>query len=195
MSQNNKSAEEWSDEFDQIPKNVTQARSILEILKKWIWNNVVGNDVLPAQMPRELADAIAALDNELQAIEQTNGNLRWYFCLNPLDKYLKGQQLTREEFYLLAAQGYLTVPCGISSRDAFKVFTLHFYEDDERYGYINPSERPDSPAIPTNGGCIIVSHLKIGVVPEDVRKRYLREEQTAYFKEYQRELFSRFRDD
>ena len=188
MSRDIKSADGWSGEFDQIRESIEKSRSVMEGFAKWIWDNVVAKDVIPPRMPSEVSHGLAALDQELRAIAHSNDNLRWYFCRNPLDKWLTGQQLTREEFYLLAAQGILKIPSETGSEEAYEEFTNDLYEDNELRGYINPSERPE-----LNGGW--TPRLKIGIVPEDVRKSFLSAHQKAFFRKFKPILFSRFRND
>lgn len=191
-----RSADDWSGEFDHIRESIAKARSVVEGLAKWVWDNVVAKDVIPPQMPAEVSEALTALDQELRSVEQLGGNLRWYFCSNPCQKWLAGQQLTREEFYLLAAQGVMRIPSESGMEEAYEEFTNYLYEDDEKIGYINPSEYPDSPPVPTgNGGWTGEVHLKVGIVPEEVRTSCLRPAQLDFFKNFKTELYSRFRKD
>jgi hypothetical protein len=195
MSGNIRSADDWSREFNRICDSVATARSIVEGFAKWVWDNVVAKDVIPTQMPAEVSVALAALDQELRSIEKLGGNLRWYFCSNPSQKWLAGQQLTREEFYILAAQGIMIIPSESGLEDAYEEFTHYFYEDDKKRGYINPLEYPDSPPTPAgHGGWTYKVHLKVGIVPEEVRTSCLRPAQLDFFKSFEPELFSRFRE-
>lgn len=196
MSRDINSAYDWFGEFDQIHKKIDKIRYVMEGLAKCVRDNVAAKEVIPPRMPSGVSDALASLDQELRAIEQTSDNLRWYFCRNPLDKWLTGQQMNREEFYLLAAQGIIVIPSETCSEEAYEEFAHYLYEDNEQRGYINPSERPDPPPVPTgNGGRTQEVHLKIGIAPEEVRTSFLRADQLDFFKDFRPELFSRFRKD
>jgi hypothetical protein len=189
------SADDWHGEFERIHESVDRVRSVVEGIAKWIWDNVVAKDVFPPQMPPGVAEYLRVIDHELRSIEQVGANLKWYFCSNPLQKWLSGQKLTREEFYLLVAQGVWTIS-GSDEEDEYEEFAHFLYEDDERRGYINPSERPNAPPVQKDGGARVQKvHLKIGIMPEDVRTSFLSPAQLDFFKKFRPELFSRFRKD
>jgi hypothetical protein len=173
------SSDDWFREFNHIYESLTIIRYILKDLeKKW--------------MPSEMWEVIS----ELEQIAQTNNYLKYYFCSNPVNKHLNGQQLTREEFYLLAAQGIMIIPSQSGKEEVYKEFTHYLYEDNKQRGYINPSERPDPPPVKIGKGKRIYrTHLKLGIVPEKVRTSFLRADQLDYFKNFRPELFSRFRED
>lgn len=171
MNRDIESASDWHREFDRIDKSVTKALSLVEELCK---------------KPAEGSETLPALDHELRSIKQEVGNLRWYFCGNPSHKWLAGQELTREEFYLLAAQGIIRIPSESGLKEAYKEFVYYLYEDDQRICYINPSEQPVPPW---------EVRLQIGIVPEEVRESFLRPAQLDFFKKYRPKLFSRFRKD
>ena len=179
MSRDIKSADEWFGEFDRIREGIAKIRSVLKSLPE-----------------TEILDFLTILDQELSDIAQTSDDLRWYFCRKPLEKWHTGQQLTREEFYLLAAQGIIVIPSETGSLEAYEEFAYYLYEDNELRGYINPSERPNPSPVPTgNGGSTQEVHLRIGIVPEEVRVSFLRTEQLNFFRNFKPELFSRFRKD
>ena len=196
MSKDMKSADEWFGEFSKIGEKANNSRSIMDVFAKWVWDNVVAKDVIPHRMPSEVADALAELEQELSDISQTSDNLRWYFCRNPLDKWMTGQKLSREEFYLLSAQGIITIPSETGIQEAYEEFAYYLYEDDEGRGYINPSEYLDPPPVSTgNGSSTFKVHLTVGIVPEDVKTSFLRPDQLAFFRDFHPELFSRFKKD
>jgi hypothetical protein len=197
MSKDMKSADEWFGEFNKISDRLSKTRSIVDRFAKWIWANVVAEDVIPQRMPPELSNALAELDQELDAIAETSDKLRWYFCTNPSNKWLRGHSLTREEFYIFAAQGIMEIPSTTGLEDAYTEFTHYFYEDNKRMGYIiNTSEKPNpQPDTAGDGRTTIKARPTIGIMPEDVKMSFLRPEQLDFFKDFQPELFSRFRKD
>jgi len=40
-----RSADDWGGEFDHIRESIAKARSVVEGLAKWVWDNVVAKDV------------------------------------------------------------------------------------------------------------------------------------------------------
>lgn len=171
----------WLEKFNNIHESVTKMRSIIGLL---------------IRRPEECSNKLAILEQELSAVDQNIGNLKWYFGMNSSDKWLKGQMMTKEEFYLLAAQGILTVPSETGEREAYEEYNYYLYEDDEQTGYINPSAEPDSPPVQTpDGGRTQKVSLKIGICPENVKISFLKEEQKDFFKRYKPGLFSRFKKD
>jgi hypothetical protein len=196
MSKDIKCFDDSVREFDRLRESLTTTGSIVRTLATWIWDNVVGKDTIPARMPPELSEPFAALEKQMRITAEISDNLRWYFCKNALNKWLSAEPLTREEFYLLAAQGILRIPSETGFREAYEEFALYLYEDNERQGYINPSEYPDPPMVPIGKGKWTgTGHVKIGIVPEEVRTSFLSSEQKAFFKEFEPELFARFRKD
>ena len=181
MSKDIITIEDCLKDFNDILDRVTKMRSIIKCL---------------ATKPVEFANKLSILEQELSTVEQTIYNLRWCFGGNLWDKCLKGQRMTREEFYLLAAQGIMKIPSETGMGDAYDEYNYYFYEDNEQRGYINPSARPDPPPVPKlDGGWTQTISQEIGIVPEDVKISFLNEEQKDFFKKYKPELFLRFKKD
>ena len=178
MSEDTKPDKDWADEFDDIRKKLSNARNIIE--------NIA--DLMPFDVP-ELGDIHQDLHDSLGTIE----NLRWRLCSNPLERLLTGQQLTREEFYILAAQGILKIPSAAGRGEAFEEFGCYLYEDEERKGFIDPSENTEAELVEEDS--TQATQPQIGIMPEDVRKSRLSPDQKAYFQKYKPDLFSRFRND
>jgi hypothetical protein len=190
------SFDECAEEFDQIRDSIAKAHSIVEVLAHWVWDNVFAKDMIPPQMPPEVSDAITALDEELVAIARTSDDLKWFFCRKALHIFAKGDRLTKEEFYLLAAQGVMRIPSETGIGEAYEDYNYYFYEDDERQGYINPSARPDPPPVRTQDGRVTqILSTRIGIVPEDAKISFLNEKQKDFFKKYKPDLFFRFKKD
>jgi len=183
MTKDIKSIDDWSDAFDQILEDLARTRNVVEGLAK---HGVRSSD--------ELYQKTEGLKTLLSTIEEASRDLRYYFCMNPLHKFLKGHQLTKEEFYLLAAYGVWKIPSTTGSGEAYEEFTYRYYEDNELYGYINPSQKPFPPRS-KNGSLKFKTSLTWGIVPEEVRISFLRTDQLNYFKDYKPKEFSRFRKD
>lgn len=165
---------DWLDQFNEILESSKQAHTIvLRDLEKW-------------GAPTEVREVLWTLDQKLRTITDAIINLKWELWSRPWDKLLKGQRLTKEEFYLLAAQGLILVPSRSGFEEAYEEFTHYLYEDNEIIGYINPRNPPNPSG---------ELRLEIGVSPEEVRTSYLSSDQLEYFRGFEPKLFSRFRKD
>jgi len=91
-----KSFDDAHDNFYKVIKSLSKAHTFVK--------------GLAPQMRSEALKDLATLDKKLDIISQTIDDLRWHFCSNPLEKLRTAQQLNREEVYLLAAQGVITIP-------------------------------------------------------------------------------------
>lgn len=191
MPKMTKPYDDWHLPFREINESAEKMISILNILIKWIGDNVVAKDVIPSEMPNEVSDTLALLTKQIRTIKETNDNMRWYFCSQPLRKFLGAEPLTREEFYLLAAIGIVRIPSTTGKEEAYEEFRHFLYEDDKNRGYINPGKKPHPPSFEGPGKVRV--DLQIGMRPEDVKVEFLRKEQRDYFENFNPELFSRFR--
>ncbi len=143
-----KSFDDAHDTFYKILKSISETRIFVK--------------GLAPQMPSEVLTDLATHDQELDAIAKTIDDLRWHFCSNPSDKMMKGQQLNREEIYLLAARGMIVIP-SITGKEAYEEFAYYYYEDEEQRGYINPAEFPDPPPVHAENDSYdtITTHFKL----------------------------------
>ena len=178
MSRDIKSAEDWIAEFNQICQDIDQM--------------VVDVDAKRREVPSEV---FQELHYRLYEILQTAKNLRGYFCSNAAIKWVTGQRLTKEEYYLLAAQGILKIPSESGLKEAYEEYSYYHYEDNKIKGYINPSEKPVPSRVPNENGLLgsRQGHLKVGIVPEDVNTSFLRQDQKEFFEKFHPDLFSRFK--
>ncbi len=67
------SSRQWDSEFDLILRHIADVRSAFEKRKS-----------------SESSELLLALHKELTAIEQICDNLKYYFCRNPIDKFIAG---------------------------------------------------------------------------------------------------------
>lgn len=161
------SSDDWRYEFDAISRGMARIHAVMYRLEM-------------SHTP-----TFERLREEIRSMEVINQKLRWYFCQSANEKWCTGQRLTKEDFHLLAAMGLIVI------ENAFEDYDHFYYEDDERKGYIS-TQAPDPPPVRTRNG---VSHrvsLKLGIMAENVRITFLREEQLAYFRKHEPALFSRF---
>lgn len=158
-------------------------------ISEWLWHNVVGNDVLPREMPEPIRSHLAAVAEELYAIRRLADSALDYFPPHTL-KLLQGVPLSREEYFLCRASGVhfgTAVQLGLSSFDDYYVYRMLCYQDDECEGYINIKETlldPDNPDI----------RLRFGLAPEQCKRRHLRCEQRTFFQKYLPSVYARFSD-
>ncbi|MGO9137236.1 MAG: hypothetical protein ACLQBC_06155 [Syntrophales bacterium] len=190
MSKDKKSTGDFLGDLISVEGGMEKSISILKDVFRFV-GELLGK--------KEIPDTLRTLHNELfeelETIDWTIKDLRFRFFRYPNNKWLTGQQLTREEYYLLAAQGILRIPSVSGLREAYEEYSLYYlYEDDEAKGYINPCQEPTSPPVPqANGSMKIKCGAILGITPEDVKTSFLREDQKDYFREFEPDLFSRFK--
>jgi len=184
----------WPDRFERISKSAGAATGLLHSLaKKLVANAETEDEILDPEMREEVSKILRHLDQGLANIEKTNGELRDYFCSLPVRKLLTGLPLTREEFYLLAAAGAITIPSE-SGEGPYKEFMYSLYEDDEQCGYINLSETHSEQWVDVEAnGWETEPSITLGVMPEDVDTSCLGDEQIAFLKKYRPRLYARFK--
>ncbi len=177
----------WMGEIERIRRASRTAQKMTDELFQWLWRNVSAGDVVPREVPSDAAELIGALRTEIDAVERAVAAALDRYQDRPLDLFLKGFLLTREQYHLLAA---MRLPlssaklAGLSMLDDYDVFCMFHYEDDNRRAYINPDEAPRQP------GRI---KIRFGVPPEELDVNALRPEQLAFFEEYLPDVLARFR--
>jgi len=196
MSKEIKSYEDLKDAIDQISQNYAETRSGLRNLGIWVRDNKIAKDVFTPQRLSQVEEALSKIHKGLSSIEQSTENLIWHFFRNSMDKFLAGQRLEREEFYFLEWYKNTISTFEIDSMDPYEEFSHHYYEDNEKNGYIDPSEIIDTLLLQTdNGGGTQIDHQKLGIAPEEVRTSFLRPDQKDFLREFEPDLFSRFKKD
>ncbi|MDY6839380.1 MAG: hypothetical protein SWH78_15550 [Thermodesulfobacteriota bacterium] len=193
MSQEMKS-KTWPDRFESIAKNADSATGLLHSLAKvLIADTESEEEILDVDLREKVSRIFRDLDEALANIEKTNGELRDYFCSLPVRKLLTGLPLTRQEFYLLAAAGAITIPSE-SGEGPYREFMYYLYEDNEQCGYINLSEtHSEQWANVEAKGWETEPRVTLGVMPEDVDINYLGDDQKAFLKKHRPKLYARFK--
>ena len=110
-------------------------------------------------------------------------------CQAPAWGWIQAQPITREQFYLLRAEppGSALGPKeqGLSDFDDYDLFRFQWYEEDQKHSYI------DIRLAPGHGGAFRLLRR----APEECRRRCLRPDQLAFFRDQLPEVFKRFRQD
>ncbi|MDY6954051.1 MAG: hypothetical protein SWE60_21310 [Thermodesulfobacteriota bacterium] len=184
----------WPDRFESISKNAGAATGLLHSLAKMLIADTESEEeILDFDLREKVSKVLRDLDQALAHIEKTNGELRDYFCSLPVRKLLTGLPLTREEFYLLAAAGAITIPSE-SGEGPYKEFMYYLYEDNEQCGYINLSETHSEQWVNVEAeGWEAEPCITLGVMPEDVDISYLGDDQRAFLKKHRPKLYARFK--
>ena len=172
---------EWTQQLRAVSEALEPLHGVLGELDRWLWQHVVASDDLPRKLPDEIADLLQRLGEGLQAGESAASEAFQRFSARPLAKFLAGMRLSEEEFYILGGMGVL--PLGLTDVTAFEAFSMLYYEDDRRHGYINPAEIPRQPGYPK---------LRFGIIPEEVCMKFLRPEQDTFLRTRFPELYARF---
>ena len=186
MNKQIETSDDWKQKFDDITARLEKI-------------NVALTSIAELMEPIEIKRACGKIYQEVRYLIEISNDIRYYFCSQPVDKLIGGRPLTIEEFYLLAAMGDIHISSRTGNEESYEEFRHYLYEDDERRGYIIPSQKPDPlpPISPTSNG--IIWHkthpLQIGLTPEDVRISYLKEDQKNYFEKYFPQVFCRFKNE
>ncbi|HXB67508.1 MAG TPA: hypothetical protein VNY05_04655 [Candidatus Acidoferrales bacterium] len=164
-------------------------RGTVGALRQCLWQNVVADDVFPRSLPVEVESLFSSLHQEIEAIERASSKALDRCRDLPVHLALKGRMLSREQYHLLAATGFAITSAesiGLSEVDDYEIFALFCYEDDERFCYINPLEKPRSPGEGIK--------IRFGVPPEELSVGNLRPEQVSFFEKRLPHILARFRD-
>lgn len=116
--------------------------------------------------------------------------------LTPGRKLLEGELLSPEEFHFLKAGGTmfplgdfpdLIKATGWEMFNEYDIYKLLHYEDDEQSGYIFPRIYRETMRYP-QGQAVMINCIE----PENVKRSYLREEQSIFFETYFQDEFNCF---
>ncbi len=158
-------------------------------IHQWMWDNVVAHDCIPETMPEPVATHLSVLVDSLTESHRLTKDLFYRLCEAPLVGWLQGRAITREQFYLLRADDQppgsaLAGPKeqGLSDLDDYDLFRFQWYEEDGEHSYIDVRLEPGRRA----------PHRR---APEECRRRCLRPDQLAFFRDQLPEVFERFRQD
>jgi hypothetical protein len=124
---------------------------------------------------------IASLEKEISIVESLAGRLFERLFERPFSLLLSGHHLSREEFYLLVALGFLGG--GSYTGDAYADFQMLHYEDEKRRTYITLEAPPGAGRV----------KLHCGMWPEEISWNRLRPDQRAFFEQHLPEVAVRFR--
>ena len=181
----------WADQLRDLIGAADRASGAVRDVEAWAWEHVVASDVLPRQLPEPLGAHLTALERDLNAIRELARALFGRLCSDPSGKLLAGRMLSREEYYLCRAMGVDlggAQELGLTELADYEVYRMLCYEDDQRFCYINVHRALDDPQ-PQRVAA------RFGRSPENCRRRYLRPEQLAFFRDRLPEVYSRFSDD
>jgi hypothetical protein len=167
-------------------------------LRKWLWKNMVAHDCLPQALPEDLKPIIERLTERLAQVRSAACEAFENLSARPAAKFLRGERLTRTEYYLLTAAGIFkeggSKALGLSPYDDYDTFSFLHYEDEKRITYIDPSEKPfDPPREVSPGKFVQHVHPRLGIPPEEARLDALRPEQREFFKQHLPEIYKRFK--
>jgi hypothetical protein len=176
----------WMQELYAMRGQIDELRFALRTVEDWVWEKVVGHDVLPRRFPQELQPAFERIKERLGEIESNAGISIDRYSDRPRLFLTKAYPLSEEYFYVLQAMGLfrgITKGLNLSPVSDFEAFMLMRYEDEQRRGYINPAESP------RKDGMI---GIRFGAPPEEINRSDLRPEQLEFFQQYLPQVYARF---
>src|SRR5215471_10487347 len=181
---------EWAQQLRAVIEALEPLDGVLEDIHRWLWRNVVVHDCLPRELPDEIDRLLSRLGSGLHAGKSAASEAFQRFSGGPTGKFLAGMRLSEEEFYILngIAVASSDFPrntangLGLTDVTDYEAFSMLYYEDDRRYGYINPEETPKKPGYFRWG---------LGIIPESVCTKFLRPEQDTFLRRRIPALFAR----
>jgi hypothetical protein len=111
-------------------RHLADAKASLSQLHQWLMANIVGNDVLPKELPSEISEYLGALHKSIENAESGLREIadeRALFFLTVLRKQQQKQSLSESEYYLLRAHDLITGVNGIDSE--FSRYSQSLRED------------------------------------------------------------------
>ena len=178
-----KSTSPWAEYFTSASADLENAIAAAKAVEDWIRNYLVGVHRAPRESPPNVQEQLMTLHRSLDAARATVAELSERIRFIPVNKRVLGRRLSREEYFVLLAQGVALgshKDLGLSKLDDYEVFDMFFYEDDERLGYINPSP-PGTATLPND------------VHPEEISFDRLRPEQRVFFDKHLPAVGKRFK--
>lgn len=106
-------------------RSLTDAKSKLKEIHDWIMIHVYGNDVLPREIPREVAENLNAVFRSISVAEktlQTMADANTEFLVKVLRKKQTGSLLSKAEYYRLRTEDLIL---GIDEEDSEYQRYLH----------------------------------------------------------------------
>jgi hypothetical protein len=187
------------DEVDSLANDIEESQFAAHEISNWLSKHVATNDVLP-----ELAALLKRLNDSLQNVASATNTLRGRLT-EPIGKFPAGRPLTSWEYHLLAGEDVFSAfadrfpmgtakAMGVSPVTDFDAFAMASYDDDKRWVYINPIEKP-KPSRSDMSAYLGEGHvgMRFGTAPEDLDLEALRPEQRAFFERYRPDIYARFR--
>jgi hypothetical protein len=178
---------------ESVAGQVKSLRSSLDLgtdatrqLYQWVYDNVTASDVLPREIGAVPSALLQRLGGALESACRAARDIEASLWGDPVERFIKGFLLSREEYYLLAACGLVSYTCksaGLCDYDDYDILVQFHYEDDERCCYINPTLEPRVPGFIS---------MRIGVAPEEISWHRLRSDQRAFFEQKLPEIAARF---
>jgi len=187
---------EWLEALRVAKRSFDSAEKALNEIVGWIYQNVVGHDVLPRQFPPDLEAHFCVLHDALRVSRSSVAEIEESLDTALLD-CLGGRRLTKEQFHLLMALNCLKFTnksIGLSNFEDYEVFEKFCYEDGDGYShYISPGVKPLSPPVVDGHTTIIEGRLGPDKAPEDIPWERLKPEQRSFFEKYLPEIAARFK--
>jgi hypothetical protein len=190
-------ADGFMDEMHAVRSNSETMQQALTELVHWIYEDVVGHDVLPRELPSEIAPVVYLLQRlAFETGESADAAVQRYSA-TPFHRAMAGRALSREEFHMVASQVetfWSNRTVGLGAFDDYEVFSLMCYEDNKRWAYINPQlSPPEPPAESGHSGRELGVQHRMGISPEEVAVCNLRSEQVEFFRRFLPDVYVRFR--
>ena len=179
----------WADELRRIHALAESAEQTLALLTRWILEHTPASEGGTRALEPDVEALLETLQTQLQEVRAAETDAFDRYSAAPVAKFLHGQPLTPEEYYLVAAMRGgpwgTAFQLGLSPAEDYDVFQHLWYADEEGQSYINPELPPPVPGRVRG----------FGVPPERLRRSALRPEQREFFRRHLPEVFGRIPDE
>jgi len=179
----------WGEQFNNLIDTAKETFQAVRSLDSVTRENLIGIISDPRKTTISSTLFFEHLEKNLEIIERQSQDLFSQLFKVPLEKFLMGVKLSREEFYFLMAMN-IGLPIitaemlDLSSWNDFEFFSMFHYENEQIRCYINPGTK-DEPGIKKTG-------LQFGRFPEELDLGGLRLDQQEFFMKNLPDLYIRF---
>ena len=108
--------------IDDLKSAMMEIQHEISEIARWIWQNVVADDVFPQRLPEEISESLGKVNNSGDEIMNNIRILDERIGYGPAWKLICKNHLTKEEFYFLRSQGLITFTEGGGSDPEYETY-------------------------------------------------------------------------
>ena len=192
---------QWGESIQAVNQHLGTAVDELGDLITWFRRDIEGQNKLPEETLEQVRNSLGTLSDALQQLAGPVTGVADAHS-RALLRFLGGNRLNREEFYILLATEsveWTNKTVGLSDFDDYELFDLLRYEGESQSGYIYlASDIDDLPeAEPDDWSLEFLSrtYRKAIIAPEAIQWSTLTADQRSFFEKYLPDTVRRFLHD